>query len=255
MPVYPAELAGYRVPSLAALTDAGVEVRTSATVRECVRAPHGWRLTVGSAHDPSYVDADAVLLAVPAAPASRLLAGVAPVASAALARIEYASVAVLTFAFAASAFPALPTGSGFLVPPVDGRMVKAATFSSLKWGWLRQVDPGVIVVRCSVGRAGANADLQRDDVDLLRAARAELAEAVGVRGEPLDAHVTRWGGALPQYAVGHLDLVAGLRSALAAEPTLAVCGAAYDGVGIPACVASARLAADRLADQLKGGGD
>jgi oxygen-dependent protoporphyrinogen oxidase len=33
---------------------------------------------------------------------------------------------------------------------------------------------------------------------------------------------------------------------VAAQPGLAVCGAAYDGIGIPACIASARLAVDHV---------
>jgi len=58
--------------------------------------------------------------------------------------------------------------------------------------------------------------------------------------------VHRWGGALPQYAVGHLERVTRIRSAVAEVPGLAVCGAAYDGVGIPAVIGSARLAAAEL---------
>jgi oxygen-dependent protoporphyrinogen oxidase len=65
-----------------------------------------------------------------------------------------------------------------------------------------------------------------------------------VSGAPVVSRVTRWGGALPQYTVGHLDRVARVRSAL--PEGLAVCGAAYDGVGIPACVATARTAADTV---------
>jgi oxygen-dependent protoporphyrinogen oxidase len=58
--------------------------------------------------------------------------------------------------------------------------------------------------------------------------------------------VQRWGGGLPQYAVGHLDRVARIREDVARVPGLAVCGAAYDGVGIPAVIASARRAADEV---------
>ena len=60
---------------------------------------------------------------------------------------------------------------------------------------------------------------------------------------PVDVHVQRWGGALPQYAVGHLDRVRRVREAVARQPGLTVAGAAYDGVGIPACVASGERAA------------
>ena len=61
----------------------------------------------------------------------------------------------------------------------------------------------------------------------------------------------RWGGGLPQYAVGHLDRVARIRAAVAAVPGLAVCGASYDGVGIPACIGSAHIAADRVLSMLE----
>jgi oxygen-dependent protoporphyrinogen oxidase len=135
------------------------------------------------------------------------------------------------------------TGSGFLVPPVDGRTVKAATFSSHKWGWMAD---GPVVVRCSIGRHGEEFVLQRDDHELVDAAFVDLSDATGLRSRPLDARVVRWGGALPQYVVGHLDRVARIRQAVDQMPGLAVCGAAYDGLGIPACIASAHEAATRI---------
>jgi oxygen-dependent protoporphyrinogen oxidase len=97
-----------------------------------------------------------------------------------------------------------------------------------------------------VGRLGDEAILQRDDDDLAALAAADLATATGVRGRPADARVTRWGGGLPQYSVGHLHRVARIRAGVAAQPGLAVCGAAYDGIGIPACIASAGKAADQV---------
>jgi oxygen-dependent protoporphyrinogen oxidase len=102
-------------------------------------------------------------------------------------------------------------------------------------------------VRCSVGRIGEEAVLQRDDADLVALAAADFAAATGVTGAPVDSRVTRWGGGLPQYTVGHLDRVAAIRAGIARLGGLAVCGAAYDGIGIPACIASARMAADQVA--------
>jgi protoporphyrinogen/coproporphyrinogen III oxidase len=101
-------------------------------------------------------------------------------------------------------------------------------------------------LRCSVGRIGEEAVLQRDDADLVALAAADFAAATGVTGAPVDSLVTRWGGGLPQYAVGHLDRVAAIRAGIAGLGGLAVCGAAYDGIGVPACIASARLAADQV---------
>ncbi|MFB4308964.1 protoporphyrinogen oxidase [Actinomadura sp. GTD37] len=239
---------------------AGGTVRTGATVRVLRRREDGWRLTVGSTRDPEYLDADAVVIAVPAAPASRLLEPDVPAAARELAGIEYASMAIITLAYRDGAFPRLPAGSGYLVPGVEsdpergGRGVKAVTFSSVKWPHLRDRDPGVIAVRCSIGRFGEERTLQRPDEELVAAAMAELAATCGARELPAETRVTRWGGGLPQYNVGHADRVARVRAAVAGAPGLAVAGAAYDGLGIPACIASARAAASRVLDHLRSRG-
>lgn len=213
---------------------AQLDVRLGATVRSLERTPTGWRLVTGSAADPSYVVADAVVLAVPAAPAARLLRGHAPVEE--LGGVNYASVAIITLVLDG---PSPGSGSGYLVPAVEGRTTKAVTFTSRKWG-----RPGPAVVRASVGRFGENHDLQRDDADLVAAVLDELALAVGPLPRLLDSRITRWGGGLPQYAVGHLALVARLRSSLPAG--LAVAGAAYEGVGVPAVAKSGQDAARAL---------
>jgi oxygen-dependent protoporphyrinogen oxidase len=106
------------------------------------------------------------------------------------------------------------------------------------------------IVRCSAGRIGEERILQRDDAELAAIAASEFAAATGVSGEPAQTRVTRWGGGLPQYTVGHLERVAAIRAAVAAQPGLAVCGAAYDGLGIPACIATARAAAGAVLGHL-----
>lgn len=230
----------------------GAEIRTNAMVRDLERTEDGWRLTVGSAASPEYVAADAVILAVPAVPASRLLSRTDLRSSAALAAIPYSSMAIITLAFRAGDFPEQhQTRSGYLVPAVDGKAVKAATFSTIKWPHLQAKGDGVHIVRCSVGRSGDVAVLQRDDKDLVALAAKELGEAIGITADPVDSRVTRWGGGLPQYNVGHLERVAAIREGVAAQPGLAVAGAAYDGVGIPPCVATAKSAAAQVLAHLR----
>ena len=214
-------------------------------MRRCAsfaRTTTGWALTVGPTTTPETIESAAVVLATPAAPTARLLADVAPAATAELAAIESASVAVVTLAFAAQDLPdALFERSGFLVPPVEHRTIKASTFSFAKWGWVRDLDPGVIVLRTSLGRHREEVTLQATDEGLVRASLADLHAMAGITALPVDSHVQRWGGALPQYALGHVERVARIRAAVDL-PGLAVCGATYDGVGIPAVIGSARRA-------------
>ncbi|MCX5530623.1 protoporphyrinogen oxidase [Streptomyces sp. NBC_00006] len=190
-------------------------------------------------------EADQVIVALPAPAAASLLRTASPMASQELRRIEYASMALITMAFR-KAEADVPEGSGFLVPPVDGHTIKAATFASRKWGWIAEQNPDLLVVRTSVGRYGDEKDLARDDNDLVDLSRQDLREATGLNAAPVAAHVTRWKDGLPQYPVGHAARVDRIRERIAAVPGLAVCGAAYDGVGIPACIASAYAAVDIL---------
>lgn len=219
-------------------------VETGADVSALRRVSEGWELEVAD----RVITADAVVLATPAFVSGRLVRELAPVAAHELQRIEYASMAIVTLAFPLHDFPPV-SGSGFLVPAVDGHDIKAATFSHRKWQWVADAGAaeGVVIMRCSLGRHRDDA-LQREDAELIEMALADLGKAIGLSSRPLDAQVQRWVHGLPQYAVGHLDRVSLIRSEISRHPGLTVCGAAYAGVGIPACIASAQEAvADVLA--------
>ncbi|MGW5237960.1 protoporphyrinogen oxidase [Monashia sp. NPDC004114] len=246
LPVFATLVGGLgRLPVLLgeALTRAGVTVATGTTVRELRRDGHGFVLTTGPTTDAVEHRFDAVVLATPAAPTARLLRGVAPEAAAALASIGYASMAIVTLALDGPP-PAALDGSGFLVPPTEPLTIKASTFSTVKWPWLAQARPDYTFLRASIGRYREEASLQRSDDELVDVALNDLRAVLGPGlPDPVAAHVQRWGGGLPQYAVGHAERVAATREPGAG---LALCGAAYDGVGIPACIASGRAAARRL---------
>lgn len=255
LPVAPgnAPVFGTLTSGLGTLIDRVVElarpvVRLGFPARALRRLASGWRLEAGPERIPESVDADAVLLAVPAPAARKLLRGVAPAASAALGEIESASMGVVALALPPGT--ELPDASGVLIAAGerhgDGRpfAAKAFTFSSRKWAHL---DGGPVLVRGSVGRFGEPGALRADDEELVRLVRADLAELTGITVAPVDVLVTRWGGALPQYGVGHLELVKRVERAVAEVPGLAIAGAALHGVGVPACIATAGAAAARIA--------
>ncbi len=243
-----------RLPTTLAarLAERGVELRTGVTVRALERTAGGWRLVTGPVPAPWVLEVDAVVLAVPATPAARLLAACSPAASARLGEVEAASMAVVSAVLPRAATPPL-AGSGLLVPPVEGLAVKAVTYSSAKWSWVGALDPGLVVVRMSVGRLGEEAVLQRDDAELTALAVGELSGVLGGRVRPVATRVTRWGGALPQYAVGHVPRMAAVRAEVGRLPGVAICGAAFDGLGVPACIAAAGSAAAQVAAHLAGG--
>ncbi|MGV9453998.1 protoporphyrinogen oxidase [Streptomyces sp. NPDC003635] len=224
----------------------GGEIVRGARVTELRRDREGWRVGTGD----RTLHADAVIVALPAPAAAELLRAEAPAAAAELSVVEYASMALVTLAYRRADL-ALPEGSGFLVPPVDGRTIKASTFASQKWGWIAEENPDLLVLRTSVGRYGETEILQRDDAGLVEVSRHDLKAATGLDATPVESRVTRWTDGLPQYPVGHHARVARIRDHVDRVPGLAVCGAAYDGVGIPACVASAYAAVDQIHGDLR----
>jgi oxygen-dependent protoporphyrinogen oxidase len=225
-------------------------VRTGVTVKRVRRSADGFVLDCATGAAAEQVRADAVIVATPAAKAARLLGEVAAEAARELDTVESASMAIVTFAFRAGDVR-LPPGSGLLVGAGERLATKAVTLSSQKWPI--EAD-GLAVLRGSVGRVGETLPLQLADDELVGLVRRELRALIGVDADPVDTRVTRWGGGLPQYAVGHVERIARVRASVATVPGLAVCGAAFDGVGIPACIGSARAAVDRLvADRVVAG--
>jgi oxygen-dependent protoporphyrinogen oxidase len=220
----------------------GGEIRTETPVLGLTRGAEGWQIRT----DQGVVAAGAVVLATPAWSAAALLAAESPAAATELGRIEYASMALVTMAFRRADLAGMPAGSGFLVPPVDGRTIKASTFSTRKWGWVDEGSADLFLLRTSIGRYGEEEHLHQEDAELVDVSLRDLGEATGLAALPVATEVTRWIGGLPQYPVGHLARVARIRAEVAELPGLRVCGAAYDGVGIPACIASARRAADEI---------
>jgi oxygen-dependent protoporphyrinogen oxidase len=225
-----------------------VTMRLGLPARSVTPSGDGWQVMIGSTRDPLTIDVDAVVLAVPSRPASRLLAPVSVTAADLIGQLDYASIGLVTFVLSAGALDhtALAGRSGALIPAIEGHLIKAVTVFSTKWG--PQSD-GAVLLRVSIGRSGDEQALQRSDDELVALCHEDLAKIVGgPLAAPLHASVTRWGGALPQYAPGHADRVASARAALPA--TIALAGAVCDGVGIPVCVRSGQVAAQRVIEAL-----
>ena len=181
------------------------------------------------------VDADGVVLALPAGPAAELLAPHAARAATLLAAIPYASVALVALAVPRAQVDRELDASGFLVPRVEGRLVTACSWTSAKWPHL--AGDGTAWLRASVGRDGDEAALALPDDELVRRVLADLAEMMALSGPPTEVRVTRWPASFPQYRPGHLERVAAIDDHVARDAAgVVVAGAALRGLGVPACI-------------------
>lgn len=249
---------GSLVERLAELLEGrGVQLATGLAAARLERAAPGappWIV-----HTPAgSFTADGIVLATAAGVARDLLTPHDAEAATLLGGIEYASVALVTLQLPADALGEPLFGSGFLVPrgsPFPGQegrtlLVTACTYLSEKWPHLAR--PGDVLLRASVGHFGDDRFQELDDDALVAQVVAELTAILGLRAGPDAARVTRWPDAFPQYRLHHLLRVAGIEAAVRRLPPLAVAGAAYRGVGVPACIASGRQAATTVLGAIAG---
>ena len=207
------------------------------------RTDDGWR--VHAAGDA--FDTESVVLSTPAFASAKLLQGQAPDTAAMLDDIPYASVVMVTFAFETDQLPELP-GSGFLIPRGEGMLMTACSQASTKWAHL---SGPTTFLRVSAGHAGDERALEMDDDVLVDRLLEELRWTAGIDAEPTEVRITRWPKSFPQYRPGHGDRVSSIEARLAEEaPGIIITGAAYRGLGLPACVHQARRAAKVVEDYL-----
>jgi oxygen-dependent protoporphyrinogen oxidase len=214
----------------------------------------GWHVDFGagetsrnpqSAMQNQRMQVDAVILAVPAFAAARLVSDFAPELSAELASIEYAGSAVVSLGYRRDQIARPLDGFGFVVPQTERRRIIAGSFASEKFAG--RAPANCALIRVFIGGALQSELLERTDGDLLQTAVEELRDLLGIGGEALLSDVARWPRAMPQYHVGHLERVARIEQLAARYANFALAGNAYHGVGIPQCIASAEAAAEKIA--------
>lgn len=187
------------------------------------------------------LEAEHVILAVPAHRAASFLEPVDPELSSLLAQIRYGSAATATFAFRREEIPHPLDAYGFVVPAIERRDLLAATWSSRKWPG--RAPPGMELIRVFF----AGDVVERGDDALVDAGLRELRELMGIRAEPSLVRFARYPRAMPHYHVGHLELVDRIDERVARLEGLALASNAYRGVGIPDSIHQGELAADRFA--------
>lgn len=230
----------------------GVDLRLGVEVTALGRGSGG-RCTVHIA-DGGWLEADGVVLAVPARAAAAVVRPVSPAAATALGELRAATVAVTLLRYPArvATAAALRDGTGLLVPSSAGRLLKAATFLTGKWPHLRAAGTGApagddVLVRASAGRIGDDRVSGLSDAELVDRLVAELREAIAIAEEPIASEVHRWPATMPQLEVGHGERLARIERALARDAgPVVLAGAPYHGPGLAACVRSGAAAADQL---------
>ena len=205
------------------------------------RGDHVYRILIDGGTPESF---DAVIVAVGAPHAARLLATADAELAGDLGKIEYAGATIAVGGYKLDQIANPLNAFGFVVPEVERRDILAASFSSRKFPG--RAPDGCVLIRTFLGGAMRPDLVEASDAEIRKIVARELGEILGLRGEPHLWEIVRWNKAMPQYHLGHVDLVDRIEARVAATPGLALAGNAYRGVGVPQCIRSGRAAAERI---------
>jgi protoporphyrinogen/coproporphyrinogen III oxidase len=196
---------------------------------------------------------DGILLATPAPRTASLVAKADGKLAELLGKIEYAGASVVSLVYSREQISNPLDSFGFVVPQIEGRRIVAASFPSVKFPGRNPAH--LVVIRVFLGGAIQPELLALEDEQLLAVATVELGELLGIRGQPQIVDIARWDARMPQYHVGHLQLIDSIDRLVSEHSGLELAGNAYRGVGVPQCIQSGEAAAERLARKAKEAGE
>ncbi|HEV3343810.1 MAG TPA: protoporphyrinogen oxidase [Pirellulales bacterium] len=237
--VAPREGMSSLVDALAGRLPAG-SVQCGSAVTHVYPGGNAWSLTV----DGTTTEFDAVIFAVPAFAAASLLADTSAELAGDLQKISYAGSAIVALGYRLDQITRGWEGFGFVVPGIERHEILAASYSSAKFDG--RAPGGRVLIRVFLGGADRPDQLELDDATLVQRASRDLGELLGIKGPPELTRVVRWPSSMPQYHVGHVELVDRIEKLAGQWPTLALAGNAYHGVGVPNCIHSGEQAAERM---------
>jgi oxygen-dependent protoporphyrinogen oxidase len=232
------------------LPDGVIHLQT--TVEQIARTPQGnWQLSLRDAANGKKWDENfaAVIVATPVPRAAKLLETIDADLACQLASIPYAGTSIVVLSYRRADIRHPLNGFGLVVPAVEGRRILAASFASNKFPGRAPDDE--VLIRVFIGGACQPELAELPDDQLRAIAVDELAELLGISAEPRYSQIVRWPNAMPQYHLGHLDLVERIEARAATHPGLALCGNAYRGVGVPNCIQQAERAAESIVHDLE----
>ena len=220
-------------------------VHLGSPLEAVARADDRWSLSFAGA-DGAF-EADAVVCALPAHALAHI-DGISVPLSSALGRIPYAPIAVVSLGYARERVSHPLDGFGFVACDDERICLLGSLWTSSIFA--DRAPDGHVLIRNMVGGMRHPERTELEEPVLVELVRDQLDRLVGLEGDPSFVHVTRWAKGIPQYHVGHREILSDLDEALTATPGLFLTGNAYRGVGINDCVRDALATTERVGEWL-----
>jgi oxygen-dependent protoporphyrinogen oxidase len=209
----------------------GGRLRTKCKVSAIERTGSGYRVHLS---DASVLEAEAVVLAVPAHQATLILKELDSAVSKALDEIPYPSLAVVCTGYDRARLGQGFDAFGFLVPYREQRKVLGTLFDSSIFDG--RAPDGKVLIRSMVGGARASDLARRDEKAIADTVLAEYRDILEIKVDPEFVRVYRHEKAIPQYLVGHTEKLQAVDALMERNPGLYITGNAFRGVSVNDCV-------------------
>lgn len=186
---------------------------------------------------------DTIVLATPSFISSSLLQHVDNDLALTLKRIEYSPAALVALGYneelthSLDGFGLLTTASSH--KPILGALWDSSVFEG-------RAPEGKKLIRVIIGGQRNPELVVKDEEELISIARDGLRQTMALTTPPYLTLAQRWYKAIPNYNVGHLDLVKTIFSSLHKHKGLYLCSNAYKGVSMNDCVKNAKLCAEAI---------
>lgn len=193
-------------------------------------------------------EADYVVIATPAYAAAEIVKNLDSKISEAIGKIPYAPMVVVNFGYPRNKVGHDLNGFGFLTPSTEQRKILGSLWTSSIFD--KQAPQSHVSLRIMVG-GSRNPELAgKNDEEIIKIVKDELKEIMNIKAEPELINIFRHEKAIPQYVIGHLDILRTIEDRLEKIAGLFITGNAYKGVGVNDCIANSQKIAKDLAGLL-----
>jgi len=216
----------------------GAAVRTGVKVDALQRVPSNghprYELRITERGQSATLPSEAIVLATPTMPTGQILSSLSERASAALRRVEYGPVAVVNAGYRREQVQHPMAGFGFLVPRKESLRALGCVWSSSLFAG--RAPEGMVSTASFVGGATDPEALDLSETQSAEIVEREIAGVLGIAGPPVTRRVQKYARAIPQYNLGHGEVLRTIREEIAKFPGLFLTGSYFEGPAIAACV-------------------
>ena len=203
-----------------------------------------WQVIV-EGDNPSFTyQADAVVITTPSVETAKLISPIDPEGSELLKGIEYLPLAVVYTGFKRDAVKHPLDGIGCMVPSREGYTILGTLWNSTLFDG--RAPEGRVAMTNYIGGRRHPGIVEESDERILDRTLTDLQHMLGVKGTPDFVSITRHKKALPQYGIGHQDILRRIEDTPDRIPGLYIAGNYLRGISVRDCISNGAKLATKI---------